>query len=85
MDWCADAAAKGTPSHRSQCGGFVVSQNSNPQSSHAHARCRLLLFILLTINDCSNNRISAPCSVAKSDEAEYRYFVGETSVIMGHK
>jgi len=54
MSWCADATVKEMPSHRSQCGGFAVSQNSNAQSSHAHTRCRFLLFILLTINDSSN-------------------------------
>jgi hypothetical protein len=54
MDCCADATVKEMPSHRSQCGGFAVNQNSNPQTSHAHTRCRSLLFILLTINDCSN-------------------------------
>jgi hypothetical protein len=59
MDWCADATVKETPSHRSQCGGFAVSQNSSVQSSHAHARCRLLLFILLTINDSANGDILA--------------------------
>ncbi len=56
MDWCADATVKETPSHRSQCGGFAVSQNSNAQSSHAHTRCRFPLFIMLTINDRCNAR-----------------------------
>jgi hypothetical protein len=51
MDWCADATVKEMPSHRSQCGGFAVSQNRKAQSSHAYTRCRFLLFILLTIND----------------------------------
>src|SRR5580698_10115318 len=54
MDWCVDATVEKTPSHRSQCGGFAVSQNSNAQSSHAHTRCRFLPFILLTINDCDH-------------------------------
>jgi hypothetical protein len=57
MDGCADATVEKTPSHRSQCGGFAVSQNSNAQSSHAHARCRFLLFILLTINDCGKSHM----------------------------
>jgi hypothetical protein len=51
MGCCADATVKEMPSHRSQCGGFAVSQNSNAQNSHAHTRLRLLPFILLTIND----------------------------------
>ena len=59
MDWCADATVKEKPSQRSQCGGLAVSQNSNAQRSHAHPRCRFLLFILLTINDRCNARISA--------------------------
>jgi hypothetical protein len=66
MDWCADAIVKETPSHRSQCGGFAVSQNSNAQSSHAQTRCRFLLFIVLTINDRSNGRISATGAMAKT-------------------
>jgi hypothetical protein len=70
MDWGADATVKETPSHSSQCGGFAESQNSNALSSHAHTRCRFLLFTLLTINDRSSARISAACSVAKSDETE---------------
>jgi len=70
MDRCADATVKETPSHRSQWGGVAVSQNSNAQTSHAHTRCRFLLFILLTINERSNGRISAAHSVAKSDETK---------------
>jgi hypothetical protein len=59
MDWSPDAIVKETRSHRSQCGGFAVSQNSNAQSSDAHTRCRFPLFILLTINDCGNADILA--------------------------
>src|SRR5208283_459189 len=48
------------------------SQNSNAQNSHVHTRCLFLLFILLTINDRSNGRIFAACSVVGSDETECR-------------
>jgi hypothetical protein len=62
MDWCDDATVKETPSHRSQCGGLAVSQNSNTQSSHAHVRCRFRLFILLTINDLASRVPGCPPS-----------------------
>jgi hypothetical protein len=57
-DGCADATAKETPSHRSQCGGFVVNQNSNAQSSDAQTRYRFLLFTPLTIMDRSKKRLT---------------------------
>jgi hypothetical protein len=68
MDCCADATVKETPSHRSQCGGFAVSQNSSAQSSHTHTRCRFLLFILLTIIDCGNTGHPGPIGVSRRDE-----------------
>jgi len=83
MDWCADATVKETLSHRSQCGGFVVSQNSSAQSSHAHTRCRLLLFILLTINDRCKGRISATCSLIRAMKPNVDAAIASRSVSHG--
>lgn len=56
MDCCDGATEKELPSHKSQCGGVTVSQSSNPQSSHAHARFLLFPLIRLTINDCRDDQ-----------------------------
>lgn len=56
LDCCTDAVVKEMPSHRSQWGGFAVSQNNSAQSSHAHMRCLFLLPIPLMINGRSHFR-----------------------------
>jgi len=68
---CGDVATeKELPSHKSQCGGLIVSQSSNAQSSDAHARFLLFPLIQPTINDRGTISISAACSGARSDENE---------------
>lgn len=91
MDCCDNATAKELPSHKSQCGGLTVSQSSNAQSSHAHARFLRSPLIQLTINDCAAISISAACSRAKSVENEMmmprrsdEHRCGDTFQVDGH-